>query len=199
MIKEYFTNLFTHQHDITVDLSNGTIDYHCAERVNWRVTVVDTGRDSMTGGRLRRIAPLLAPDEPFCMTYGDGLGDIDITAELAFHRSHGLKATMCAVTPPGRFGVANIRDGRVTSFVEKPSVRNQRINGGFFVLEPSVLELIGDDATAWEGEPLEKLAACRQLAAFEHDGFWQPMDTLREKAQLEAMWQSGEAPWKIWA
>jgi glucose-1-phosphate cytidylyltransferase len=133
------------------------------------------------------------------MTYGDGLGYIDICAELAFHRSHGLKATMCAVTPPGRFGVANIRDGRVTSFVEKPSVRNQRINGGFFILEPSVLGLIRDDATSWEGEPMERLAACRQLAAFEHDGFWQPMDTLREKSQLEALWQSGEAPWKIWA
>lgn len=198
MIKEYFTNLFIHQNDITVDLSNGTIQYHKAEQVNWKVTVVDTGLDSMTGGRLRRIAPYLDPDEPFCMTYGDGVGDVDIAAEIAFHRQHGLKATMCAVIPPGRFGVANVRNGRVTSFVEKPSISNQRINGGFFILDPSVLELIDGDSTAWESEPLVKLAAARQLAAYEHDGFWRPMDTLREKIQLEEMWNSGHAPWKVW-
>jgi glucose-1-phosphate cytidylyltransferase len=198
MIKEYFTNLFVHHNDITVDLSTGQIEYHSAEQVNWRVTIVDTGINSMTGGRLRRVARYLDPDEPFCMTYGDGLGDIDITAEIAFHRQHGLQATMCAVVPPGRFGLANIKEGRVTSFAEKPSVRNQRINGGFFVLNPSVLGLIDDDSTNWEGGPLQKLCAAKQLAAYEHDGFWQPMDTLRERLVLEEMWHSGEAPWKIW-
>lgn len=198
MIKEYFTNLFLHHNDITVDLSNGTIEYHRAEQVNWRVTVVDTGIQSMTGGRLRRIAPYLDPDEPFCMTYGDGLGDVDITAEIAFHRAHGLQATMCAVTPPGRFGAANVEGGRVTTFVEKPSAGNQRINGGFFVLDRSVINLIENDATVWENEPLEALCAAGQLAAFEHDGFWQPMDSLREKNLLEDLWQSGNAPWKVW-
>ncbi|MCE7795609.1 glucose-1-phosphate cytidylyltransferase [Sphingobium sufflavum] len=200
MIKEYFTNLFIHHSDITVDLSNNSIEYHRATQLDWRVTVVDTGVQSMTGGRLRRIADYLDVEGPFCMTYGDGLGDIDISAEIAFHRSHGLKATMCAVIPPGRFGVANIEDGRVSAFVEKPSGANQqRINGGFFVLDRSVIDLIEDDQTSWEGEPLEMLAGQNQLAAFEHDGFWQPMDTLREKAQLEEYWNNGNAPWKIWA
>lgn len=198
MIKEYFANLFIHHNDITVDLSKGTIDYHSAEQVDWRVTIVDTGINSMTGGRLRRVARYLDPDEPFCMTYGDGLGDVDITAQIEFHRQHGLQATMCAVVPPGRFGLANIKDGRVTSFAEKPSIRNQRINGGFFILNPSVLELVEGDGTVWENEPMHKLYAAGQLAAYEHDGFWQPMDTLREKVVLEEMWHSGKAPWKIW-
>lgn len=198
MIKEYFTNLFIHHNDITVDLSNGTIEHHSAEQVNWRVTVVDTGIQSMTGGRLRRVAPYLDPDEPFCMTYGDGLGDIDITAEIAFHRDHGLEATMCAVVPPGRFGAANIENGRVTSFVEKPSISNQRINGGFFVLNRSVIDLIDGDATVWEREPLEKLCKAGQLAAFEHDGFWQPMDTLRDRMYLDELLAENRAPWKVW-
>lgn len=199
MIKEYFANLFIHHSDITVDLSNNSIEYHCAAQLDWRVTVVDTGTQSMTGGRLRRIRDYLDAEGPFCMTYGDGLGDIDISAEIAFHRSHGLKATMCAVVPPGRFGVANIEDGRVSAFVEKPRGASQRINGGYFVLDRSVIDLIEDDTTIWEADPLERLAAQNQLAAFEHDGFWQPMDTLREKAQLEEYWNSGKAPWKIWA
>lgn len=199
MIKEYFTNLFLHHSDITVDLANNTIEYHRARKIDWRVTVVDTGIHSMTGGRLRRISDYLDADGPFCMTYGDGLGDVDISAEIAFHRSHGLKATMCAVMPPGRFGVANIQDGLVSDFVEKPSGGSQRINGGFFVVDRSVIDLIEGDGTSWEGGPMEALAADNQLAAFEHDGFWQPMDTLREKAQLEELWNSGKAPWKIWS
>lgn len=199
MIKEYFTNLFLHHSDITVDLSNNSIEYHRAQKIDWRVTVVDTGNQSMTGGRLRRISDYLDPEGPFCMTYGDGLGDVDISAEIAFHRSHGLKATMCAVMPPGRFGVANIQEGLVSDFVEKPSGGSQRINGGFFVLDRSVIDLIDGDAISWENKPMEALAADSQLAAFEHDGFWLPMDTLREKAQLEELWHSGKAPWKIWA
>ncbi len=198
MIKEYFTNLFLHHSDITVDLSKNTIEYHRAQKMDWRVTVVDTGVHSMTGGRLRHISDYLDAEGPFCLTYGDGLGDIDISAEIAFHRSHGLQATMCAVMPPGRFGVANIHDGMVSDFVEKPSGGNQRINGGFFVVDRSVLDLIDNDDVSWEYGPMETLAANGQLAAFEHDGFWQPMDTLREKGQLEELWNSGKAPWKIW-
>ncbi len=198
MLKEYFANLFVHHNDITIDLKTGRIEHHHADEVDWKVTVVDTGRDTMTGGRLRRVARYLDPDEPFCLTYGDGLGDIDLTAEIAFHHAHGLDATMCAVVPPGRFGVANIEGGRVTAFVEKPAVSNQRINGGFFVLNPSVLGLIDGDATVWEGKPLQHLCQTGQLAAYEHDGFWQPMDTLREKMQFEDLWNSGRAPWKVW-
>jgi glucose-1-phosphate cytidylyltransferase len=198
MLKEYFVNLFLHHSDITVDLANNSIQHHTAERLNWRVTVVDTGANSMTGGRIRRVKNYLHPNEPFCMTYGDGVGNIDIASEIAFHHSHGLKATMCAVTPPGRFGVANIGEGRVSSFVEKPRNDTQRINGGFFVLDPSVIDLIEDDNTIWEAGPLEWLAANQELGAFEHDGFWQPMDTLRERHQLEELWHSGKAPWKIW-
>lgn len=199
MIKEYFVNLCLHHSDITVDLANNAIKYHSAERLNWRVTVVDTDTHSMTGGRIRRIRDYLDPDEPFCMTYGDGVGDVDVTAEIAFHRSHGLKATMCAVTPPGRFGAANVADGRVTEFIEKPRGDGQRINGGFFVLDRSVVDLIDGDDTIWEAGPLEWLAVHNQLAAFKHDGFWQPMDNLRERVQLEELWHSGKAPWKIWS
>jgi glucose-1-phosphate cytidylyltransferase len=198
MIKEYFTNLFLHHSDITVDLSNNSIEYHRAERLNWRVSIVDTGAASMTGGRIGRVRHYLPKGEPFCMTYGDGVGDIDVAAEVAFHRSHGLKATMCAVVPPGRFGAANIEEDRVSAFIEKPRGDGQRINGGFFVLDYSVLDLIEGDDTIWESGPLESLASSQQLAAFRHDGFWQPMDTLRERTQLEDLWNSGKAPWKIW-
>lgn len=198
MIKEYFVNLVLHHSDITVDLENNRITYHDRAKPSWRVTVVDTGLDSMTGGRLGRVRDYLDPSEPFCMTYGDGVGDIDIAAEIAFHRQHGLKATMCAVAPPGRFGAVRMEGDLVNSFTEKPRGDEQRINGGFFVLDPSVLDLIENDGTIWEGEPLEWLAANHQLAAFRHDGFWQPMDTLREKIQLEALWKSGKAPWKLW-
>lgn len=162
------------------------------------MTVVDAGAHSMTGGRLRRVRDFLDPDEPFCMTYGEGVGNIDIAAEIAFHRSHNCMATMCSVSPPARFGVAHIEDGRVVSFTEKPKGDNQRVNGGFFVLDPSVLDLIDGDETPWEGKPLQWLSANQQLAAFEHDGFWQPMDTIRESNYLEELWRSGKAPWKIW-
>lgn len=199
MIKEYFVNLCLHHTDITVDLASSRVEYHGAERLNWRVTVVDTGMHSMTGGRIRRVRDYLDPDEPFCLTYGDGVSDVDIKAEIAFHRSHGLKATMCAVTPPGRFGAALVAEDRVTSFIEKPKGNGQRINGGFFVLDRSVVDLIDGDDTIWEAGPLEWLAANKQLAAFKHDGFWQPMDTLRERMQLEELWNSGKAPWKVWA
>ena len=199
MIKEYFVNLCLHHTDITVDLASNRVEYHGAQRLNWRVTVVDTGMHSMTGGRIRRVRDYLDPDEPFCLTYGDGVSDIDIKAEIAFHRSHGLKATMCAVTPPGRFGAALVAEDRVTSFIEKPKGNGQRINGGFFVLDRSVVDLIDGDDTVWEAGPLEWLAANKQLAAFKHDGFWQPMDTLRERMQLEELWNSGKAPWKVWA
>lgn len=198
MLKEYFVNLCLHHSDITVDLATNTIEYHEGSKPNWRVTVVDTGTNSMTGGRIRRVRDYLSPDEPFCMTYGDGVGDIDIAAEVAFHRSHGLMATMCAVMPPGRFGTPNIDGNVVTGFVEKPRGDGQRVNGGFFVLNRSVIDLIEDDDTVWEGGPLQWLTANKQLAAFKHDGFWQPMDTLRERTQLEELWNSGKAPWKLW-
>ncbi len=198
MIKEYFVNLLLHHGDITVDMENNKVTYHDSAKPSWRVTVVDTGLDSMTGGRLQRVKDYLDPDEPFCMTYGDGVGDIDVVAEIAFHKSHGLKATMCAVAPPGRFGAVQMDGDLINSFTEKPRGDAQRINGGFFVLDPSVLDLIQNEATVWEAEPLETLAATGQLAAFRHDGFWQPMDTLREKIQLETLWKSGKAPWKLW-
>ena len=198
MLKEYFVNLSLHHSDITVDLSKNTIQYHKSSRPDWRVTVVDTGINSMTGGRIKRVKDYLQPEEPFCMTYGDGVGDIDIAAEVAFHKRHGLKATMCAVVPPGRFGIVNIERDLVTAFEEKPRGDGQRINGGFFVLDPSVIDLIDDDDTIWEAGPLDWLVANNQLAAYKHDGFWQPMDTLRERRLLEDLWHSGKAPWKVW-
>ena len=198
-IKEYFANLVLHHCDITVDLGKNTIEYHQSKRPNWKVTIVDTGIDTMTGGRLKRAAPYLTPGETFLMTYGDGVADIDVAAEVAFHRDHGLKATMCAIAPPGRFGTVEIDGGTVSAFVEKPTANRQRINGGFFVLEPEVLDLIDGDQTSFEGQPLEKLTAGGQLAAYRHDGFWQPMDTLRERDQLEELWRSGRAPWKLWS
>jgi len=198
MIKEYFVNLVLHHSDITVDLSSNVIEYHKNTRPNWKVTVVDTSLHSMTGGHIRRIGDYLRPGEPFCVTYGDGIGDIDISAEIAFHRKHGLKATMCAVAPPGRYGAANIDGDRVSAFVEKPKGDGQRINAGFFVLDPSVVDLIENDSTIWGTGPLEWLAANQQLAAFKHDGYWQPMDTIRERTLLEELWSSGKAPWKIW-
>lgn len=198
MIKEYFVNLILHHSDVTLELGTNKIEYHQRERPPWRVTVVDTGVHSMTGGRIGRIKDYLKPGEPFCLTYGDGVGDIDITAEIDFHRKHGLKATMCAVTPPGRFGAITTEGDIVSAFLEKPKGDGQRINGGFFVLDPSVIDLIEGDATVWENEPLNTLVAQGQLAAFRHDGFWQPMDTLREKMMLEDLWNSGKAPWKLW-
>jgi glucose-1-phosphate cytidylyltransferase len=197
-LKEYFVNLVLHHSDITVDLAGNSVRYHHSRLPEWRVSVIDTGTDSQTGGRLKRIKSYLDPNEPFCMTYGDGVGDVDVAAEVAFHRAHRLMATMCAGAQPGRFGSAIIDGDRVAAFVEKPIAYDQRVNGGFFVLNPSVLDLIEGDETVWENEPLQWLAKHGQLAAYAHDGFWRPMDTLREKIQLEEMWSAGRAPWKVW-
>ena len=197
-IKEFFANFVLHRSDVIVDLAANRIEYSRQDAVPpWRVTLVDTGQDTMTGGRLKRVGHLLG-DEPFCMTYGDGLSNIDLGELVAFHRGHGLEATLTAVRPPGRYGATVIEADRVTRFEEKPAGDGGRINGGFFVLNPSVLERIAGDTTAWEGVPLSGLAADGQLAAFAHDGFWQPMDTLRDRTQLEALWASGSPPWKSW-
>jgi glucose-1-phosphate cytidylyltransferase len=198
VIKRYFANFLLHNSDVTIDLRENRLEHHRADQVPpWRVTLVDTGAETLTGGRLRRVAHLLG-DEPFCMTYGDGVSDVDIRRLIEFHRVHGREATLTAVRPPGRFGATVIEDGRVTRFEEKPAGEGGYINGGFFVLEPGVLSRIDGDETVWEHEPLEGLAADGQLAAFIHDGFWQPMDTLRDRHQLEAMWAGGAPPWKTW-
>jgi glucose-1-phosphate cytidylyltransferase len=196
MIKEYFANYVLHNADVTVDLGKGEIEYHATNHEPWRVTLVETGEQTMTGGRLKRVARYLDPGQPFFMTYGDGLADVDLGALAAFHRQHGKRATVTAVTPPGRYGALEIREGLVQRFTEKPPGDNALINGGFFVLQPEVLDRIDGDATVWENEPLEGLAADGQLAAYRHAGFWAAMDTLRDKNQLEALWASGEAPWR---
>lgn len=198
IIKEYFANYFLHMSDITFDMQTNEMHVHHKKAENWKVTLVDTGEETMTGGRLKRVAPYLKDEEAFCFTYGDGVADIEIGKLLDFHHQHGLKATVTAVQPPGRYGALN-RDGDlVRGFIEKPRGDGGWINGGFFVLSPDCIDFIADDTTVWEAGPLEKLAANGQLAAFEHDGFWQPMDTLRDKTQLEELWGSGKAPWKCW-
>lgn len=197
-IKEYFANYVLHRSDVTVDLASNRIDYIRPESLPpWKVTLVDTGAETMTGGRLRRVGHLLG-DEPFCMTYGDGVSDVDLEALVKFHRRSGREATLTAVRPPGRYGATVLEGERVTRFEEKPAGDGGRINGGFFVLNPSVVDRIEGDATLWEAEPLVGLAQDGQLGAFVHDGFWQPMDTLREKNQLEALWAGGTPPWKTW-
>ena len=198
IIKEYFANYFLHMSDVTFDMSTNALEVHQRNAEPWRVTLVDTGAETQTGGRLKRVASYLN-GETFFFTYGDGVADIDIAAELAFHREKGLLATMCAAQPPGRFGAIDIDGNRITRFEEKPAGDGTWINGGFFVLEPGVLELIDDDATIWERTPLERLARDGQLSAYKHRGFWQPMDTLRDKNKLEELWHSGRAPWKVWA
>lgn len=198
LIKEYFANYFLHMSDVTFNMQDNTMKVHDRRAEPWSVTLVDTGEDSMTGGRLRRVADYLRDEEAFCFTYGDGVGDIDIQATLAFHRKHGKSATLTATFPPGRFGALDISAGRVLNFKEKPKGDGAMINGGFFVLNPSVLDLIADDCTVWEQEPLMTLAANDDLMAYEHQGFWQPMDTLRDKHLLEDLWRSGKAPWKSW-
>jgi glucose-1-phosphate cytidylyltransferase len=202
VIKEYFANFLLHSTDVTIDLARSRIDYLASGSNDaaepWRVTLVDTGLSTETGGRIRRLREHLEGETSFCMTYGDGLGNIDIGALLAFHREHGKLATMTVVHPPGRFGVVTLEGDKATSFEEKPNVEQGFINGGFFVLSPKVLDLIEGDATVWEREPLEHLAQRGELAVYRHRGFWQPMDTIREKQQLEAAWMSGAAPWKIW-
>lgn len=197
MIKEYFANYFIHTSDVTIDLGSNQIEVHERKAEPWRVTLVDTGESTMTGGRLKRVASYLG-NEDFCMTYGDGLGDVDIPRLLEFHRAQGCLATVTAVQPPGRFGTLETSGNRVKSFLEKPIGDGGWINGGFFVLSPQALEHVRGDETIWEREPLERLAASGQLAAYRHGGFWQPMDTLRDKIHLEELWNSGEAPWKVW-
>jgi glucose-1-phosphate cytidylyltransferase len=197
VIKEFFFNYYRHMSDMTIDLNSGDHQILNSQAEDWRITLVDTGAETMTGGRLKRVAPYLG-QETFCLTYGDGLSDINITAEIEFHRQHGKLATVAAVQPPGRFGVLNIDPLRhVTSFEEKPSDEIGWINGGFFVLEPDVISYIDGDATSWEREPLSNLARDGKLAAFHHSGFWQPCDTLRDKRELEALWSTGKAPWRI--
>ena len=198
VIKEYFANYFLHMSDVTFDMRNNRMEVHHKRAEPWNVTLVDTGDDSMTGGRLKRVARYVQDETDFCFTYGDGVGDIDITATIAFHRAHGKAATLTATYPPGRFGALDIHDGQVRSFKEKPKGDGAMINGGFFVLTPQVLDHIAGDHIMWEQEPLARLAAEGQLMAYEHQGFWQPMDTLRDKHLLEQLWDSGRAPWKVW-
>lgn len=198
IIKEYFTNYFLHMSDVTIDMQANTVHVHEKRAEPWKITLIDTGDDSMTGGRLLRISKFIEKDDLFCLTYGDGVSDLDISATIDFHRKHGKKATITATIPPARFGALDINNGSVTSFKEKPKGDGALINGGFFVLSPQVLNLIKDDSTIWEQEPLMTLANDGQLMAYEHHGFWQPMDTLRDKQYLEELWTRGKAPWKKW-
>jgi len=196
VIKEYFANYFLHMSDVTFDMANNTMEVHQKKAEPWRVTIVDTGDETMTGGRIKRVAPYL--DGPFCCTYGDGVGDVDITELIAFHQAGGRLATLTGVQPPGRFGALQLQGDQVQSFQEKPEGDGSWINGGFFVLDPAVIDLIDDDSTIWERAPLERLAAAGQLGIFRHHGFWRPMDTLRDKIELETLWDKRTAPWKTW-
>lgn len=198
MIKEYFANYGLHMSDITFDLSQNSIEFHRQSAENWRVTLVDTGENSMTGGRLKRVASYLKDEEAFCFTYGDGVGNVDIGKTIAFHKSHGKQATVTAVRPPARYGALQLDGTEVQGFIEKPEGEGGFINGGFFVLSPRVIDRIEADHSSWEGEPLMGLASEGELQAYFHDGFWQPMDTLRDKNHLESLWQSGAPPWKSW-
>lgn len=198
MIKEYFANYFLHTSDVTFNMRDNSMQVHDKRAEDWNVTLVDTGETSMTGGRLRRVADYVRHEDAFCFTYGDGVGDMDISATIAFHKRHGKDATLTATYPPGRFGALDISNGQVLNFKEKPKGDGAMINGGFFVLSPKVLDRLNADSTVWEQEPLMGLANDGQLMAFEHAGFWQPMDTLHDKNLLEKLWQSGAAPWKSW-
>lgn len=198
IIKEYFANYFLHMSDFTFDMQNNRMEIHTQHAEPWRVTLVDTGDASMTGGRLKRVRSHLGDDD-FCFTYGDGVGDIDIGASIKFHRETGKLATLTAIQPPGRFGALSLSGTSVEGFTEKPQGDGGWINGGFFVMSPKVIDYIDDDLTIWEKEPMERLAIAGELAAFYHHGFWQPMDTLRDKQHLEQLWASEKAPWKVWA
>ncbi|AAY94320.1 glucose-1-phosphate cytidylyltransferase [Pseudomonas protegens] len=198
VIKEYFANYFLHMSDITFNMRDNAMEVHDKRAEPWNVTLIDTGDDSMTGGRLRRVADYVKNEESFCFTYGDGVSDLDIRASIDFHKRHGKAATLTATFPPGRFGALDIKKGQVLNFKEKPKGDGAMINGGFFILTPKVLDYLTDDSTTWEQEPLMRLAEEGELMAFEHPGFWQPMDTLRDKHLLEELWQSGQAPWKSW-
>lgn len=197
-IKEFFLNYARLSSDLTVDLSKGTVDVLRPAAEPWRVTLIDTGEETQTGGRLRAVGHLLREEEAFCLTYGDGVGNVDIASAIAFHRAHGRAATVTAVIPPGRFGALERSGDSVTAFTEKPAGDGGMINGGFFVLNPSVLSRIADEGTVWEQEPLKGLARDGQLMAWEHHGFWQPMDTLRDRDHLQSLWDGGRAPWKLW-
>ena len=198
VIKEYFANYCLHSSDVTFDLANNEVKVHCRKSEPWKVTLIDTGEDTMTGGRIKRLQSYLQDQDAFCLTYGDGLADVNISELIGFHRSHGLQATLTSVLPPARFGAIEMKGGKVVDFKEKPASEAGMINGGFFVLSPRVLDLIEGDTTIWERAPLEALTRQRQLAAFPHHGFWQPMDTLRDRNLLESLWDSGQAPWKVW-
>lgn len=198
IIKEYFANYFLHMSDVTFCMASNRMEVHHKHAEPWRVTLVDTGDDTMTGGRLLRVRDYVRDERAFCFTYGDGVSDVDIAATIAFHRSHGRLATVTAVQPPGRYGALQCDGTRVNGFSEKPRGDGGLINGGFFVLSPRCLDRIADDATAWEREPMSQLAADGELMAYQHTGFWQPMDTLREKNLLESLWSEGRAPWKTW-
>ncbi|HHQ4645888.1 TPA: glucose-1-phosphate cytidylyltransferase [Aeromonas veronii] len=198
VIKEYFANYFLHMSDVTFHMAENRMEVHEKRAEPWNVTLVDTGDASMTGGRLKRVAEYVKDDEAFLFTYGDGVSDVDIKASIDFHKSHGKLATLTATYPPGRFGALDIQNNQILSFKEKPRGDGALINGGFFVLSPKVIDLIDNDATTWEQEPLMALAEQGQLMAYEHGGFWQPMDTLRDKHYLEELWQKGKAPWKVW-
>ena len=198
VIKEYFANYFLHMSDITFDMTENRMEVHQRKAEPWKVTLVDTGEDTQTGGRLKRVASYVEAEDAICFTYGDGVSDVDIRLAVEFHRRHGKLATVTAVQPPGRYGALKMSGEQVTGFAEKPRGDGGFINGGFFVLSPRCLKFIDGDHSSWEGEPLTRLAANGELMAFAHKGFWQPMDTLREKNHLEELWASGNAPWKIW-
>lgn len=198
VIKEYFANYFLHMSDVTFDMIKNEMQVHQRKAEPWKVTLVDTGEETLTGGRLKRVAEYLKDEEAFCFTYGDGVADVNITELIAFHRLHRKQATVTAVQPPGRYGALEIDDRQVRGFAEKPKGDGGWINGGFFVLSPKVLQTIRGDQTSWEGEPLAELAHAGELMSYQHAGFWQPMDTLREKNYLEDLWQRGKAPWKVW-
>jgi len=198
IIKEYFANYFLHMSDVTFDMQHNKMEVHRRKAEPWRVTLIDTGEETLTGGRLKRVAEYVKDEEAFCFTYGDGIADIDIAGEIAFHREHGKLATVTAVQPPGRYGALQMNGARVAGFAEKPRGDGGFINGGFFVLSPKCIDFIEGDETSWEREPLSRLASDNQLMAFTHSGFWQPMDTLREKNLLEDLWATGNAPWRVW-
>ncbi len=196
MIKEYFANYFLHMSNVTIDIKNNTTEIHDVNAEPWKITLVDTGDDTMTGGRIKRIEKYI--DDTFCLTYGDGVSNINISDSIKFHKNSGLIGTVTAIQPPGRFGTLKIKDNKVETFVEKPKGDLTWINGGFFVFEPKIFEFIKDDQTIFEREPLEELSKMNQLGVFKHDGFWQAMDTLREKESLENLWKQNNAPWKVW-
>ncbi|HCU04868.1 MAG: glucose-1-phosphate cytidylyltransferase [Gammaproteobacteria bacterium GWE2_42_36] len=198
VIKEYFANYFLHMADVTFDMRNNSMQIHHQSAEPWKVTLVDTGDNTMTGGRLKRVKPYIENDESFCLTYGDGVGNVDIAAVIALHQKENRLATVTAMQPPGRFGALEFTGNQLTNFVEKPHGDGGWINGGFFVLSPKVIDYIAGDATLWEQEPMRNLAKDGQMSVYFHDGFWQPMDTLREKQLLESLWASGKAPWKVW-